>query len=298
MARILAVDDCPPDLELVGRLLAGDPKLEVEYAVNGIDALAKIERAVPDLVVTDLRMPQMDGLALTQVLVEKYPLVPVILITGRGNEETAVQALQRGAASYVPKRRLSDKLLGTVQEVLKHSYHRRYQTQLMGCMTRQECRFDLDNDPSLIDPLIIHLQDEAAQLGLCDAVEGTRLGVALEEALKNALYHGNLEIGHQLAELDQQGRDALVAKRRQEAPYRDRRIHVEAQLSPEGSRFEIRDDGRGFDPAIPADPNDSASLERTSGRGLLLMRALMDEVVYNEAGNAVTLVKRRSARTT
>ena len=298
MARILAVDDCPNDLELVGQLLAKDAKLEVDYAVHGIDALAKIEQAVPDVVVTDLGMPEMDGLALTQVIVEKYPLVPVVLITGRGNEETAVQALQRGAASYVPKRRLVDKLLDTVREVLRHSYHRRYQTQLMGCMTRQDCSFVLDNDPSLIDPLITHLQDEAAQLGLCDAVEGTRLGVALEEALKNALYHGNLEIGHRLAEHDRDGWEALVQQRREEAPYRDRRIHVEAQLEPDGSRFEIRDDGRGFDPAILGDPKDLAGLEGTSRRGVLLMRALMDEVVYNETGNVVTLVKRRSARTT
>jgi CheY-like chemotaxis protein len=297
MARILVVDDSPADLELVGRLLREDAKLEVEHAVHGIDALAKIEHALPDVVVTDLVMPEMDGLTLTQEIAERYPLVPVVLITGQGNEEIAVQALQRGAASYVPKRRLADKLLDTVRDVLRLSYHRRQQSQLMGCMTRYECSFVLENDPSLIEPLIAHVQDEAAQLGLCDAVEGTRLGVALEEALKNALYHGNLEIGQELWEKDRAACEALVAERREQPPCRDRRIYVDATLSPEGSTFEIRDEGRGFDPAIVADPKDLASLERTTGRGVLLVRSLMDEVIYNETGNAVTLVKRHCAKT-
>ena len=298
MTRVLVVDDSPVDLQLVGLLLREDSTLEVENAVHGADALVKMEQALPDVVVTDLVMPEMDGLTLTGVITDKFPLVPVILITAQGNEEIAVQALHRGAASYVPKRRLADKLLDTVREVLRLSYRKRHQTQLMGCMTQHDCGFALDNDPGLIDALIAHLQDEAAQLGLCDVVEGTRLGVALEEALKNALYHGNLEIGQQLREQDRRAYDALVRERREQAPYRDRRIHVVAKFSPDGLTFEIRDDGPGFDVSILPDPADPASLEGTSGRGVLLMRTLMDDVVYNEAGNAVTLVKRRCSRTT
>jgi len=296
MTRVLVVDDSPADLQLVGQLLREDATLAVENAVHGADALAKIERTVPDVVVTDLVMPEMDGLTLTGILTDRFPLVPVVLITGRGNEEIAVQALHRGAASYVPKRRLADKLLDTVREVLRLSYRKRHESQLMGCMTQHDCGFALDNDPGLIEALILHLQDEAAQLGLCDAVESTRLGVALEEALTNALYHGNLEIGQQLREEDKPAYDALVDERRRQEPYRDRRIHVVARLAPDGLTFEIRDEGPGFDVAILPDPADPPSMERTSGRGVLLMRTLMDEVVYNEAGNAVTLVKRRGAR--
>lgn len=296
MTRVLVVDDSPGDLRLVGELLREDATLEVDNAVDGADALGKIEQAVPDVVVTDLVMPEMDGLTLTGVITDKFPLVPVILITGQGNEEIAVQALHRGAASYVPKRRLADKLLDTVREVLRLSYRKRHQSQLMGCMTQHDCGFVLDSDPGLIDALIAHLQDEAAQLGLCDAAGSTRLGVALEEALTNALYHGNLEIGEQLREQDKTAFDALVHQRRRQEPYRDRRIHVVARLAPDGLRFEIRDEGPGFDVSILADPANPASLEGTSARGVLLMRTLMDEVVYNEAGNAVTLVKRRGSR--
>ncbi len=56
----------------------------------------------------------------------------------------------------------------------------------------------------------------------------------------------------------------------------------------------IRDQGRGFDPNSLPDPTDPANLEKAAGRGVLLMRSFMDEVSYNDRGNSVTLVKRRS----
>jgi len=292
MTRILVVDDSAVDLRFVGTLLGKDTDLELEYAVDGVDALAKMEASQFDLVVTDLVMPEMDGLELVSAVTGKYPLVPVILITAQGNEEIAVQALHQGAASYVPKRRLAENLLDTVREVLALSHHKRRQTQLMGCLTQNECTFVLDNDPDLIGILATHLQEEAARIGVCDEGECTRVGVALEEALKNALYHGNLEVSRELREKDREAYDALVDQRRAEAPYRDRRIHVEAKLSNGGATFVVRDEGAGFDLSVLPDPTDRASLEQTSGRGVLLMRTFMDEVVYNEAGNAVTLIKR------
>jgi anti-sigma regulatory factor (Ser/Thr protein kinase) len=118
--------------------------------------------------------------------------------------------------------------------------------------------------------------------------------VALEEALANALYHGNLEVSSSLREDDDRAYYALVEQRVRESPYRDRRIHVEAKLSREQAVFVIRDEGCGFDPALLPDPTDPANLEKSSGRGVLLMRTFMDEVCYNNVGNQVTLCKRRN----
>jgi len=291
MARVLVVDDSALDLRLIGSLLQKDDDLEMEYAVHGADALAKMKRSDFDLVVTDLVMPEMDGLELVNVVKGEYPHVPVILTTARGNEEIAVQALEQGAASYVPKRRLAENLLETVHAVLALSLRKRRQTQLLEYLTRDHCCFMLENDPALIDLLATHLQEEAARMGICDRAERTRLGVALAEALKNALYHGNLEVSREVRDKDRKAHDELVARRCREAPYRDRRIHVEANLSRRRASFTVRDDGPGFDLAALPDPTEPLSLEGTGGRGMLLMRTLMDEVVYNQAGNAVTLVK-------
>jgi len=296
MTSILVVDDSPVDRRLVGGLLEKDTDTIVAYAEHGADAIAKMALAVPDLVVTDLMMPEMDGLQLVTAVRSKHPLVPVILTTSRGSEEVAVEALQRGAASYVPKRSLAQNLLDTVQRVLTVSCRQRGQSRLMGCMTRSDCAFVLDNDCTLFGPLVTYLQEEIARMGLCDETECTRIGVAMEEALSNALFHGNLEVRSELREEDDKAYYALVEQRRRQAPFRDRRVHVEAAFSRDQVRLIVRDEGPGFDPSTLPDPTDPANLEKVSGRGVLLMRTFMDEVVYSDSGDAVTLVKHRNCQ--
>ena len=68
---------------------------------------------------------------------------------------------------------------------------------------------------------------------------------------------------------------------------------MEARITRYEAAFAIRDEGAGFDPDALPDPTDPANIEKTSGRGIFLMRAFMDEVLYNDVGNAVVLVKRR-----
>jgi len=283
------------DRRLVGGLLEKDDALETDYAVQGAEALEKMERELPDLVVTDLIMPEMDGLELVNTVRGRYPLVPVILMTFQGNEEIAVEALQRGAASYVPKRNLARDLLDTVGRVLALSSHQRGHTRVLGCMTESVNAFVLENDAALFGPLIAYLQEGLRHMGLCDEGECTRVGVALEEALANSLYHGNLDVGSELRGEDDEAYHALVQRRRDESPYRDRRIRVEATFSREEARFAITDEGSGFDPTDLPDPTDPANLERAFGRGILLMQSFMDRVEYNRAGNAVTLTKRRDS---
>jgi CheY-like chemotaxis protein len=295
MTSILVVDDSAVDRRLVGELLEKDTRLEIEYASDGEEGLAKIDHRTPDLVLTDLMMPKIDGLELVAAVRARYPLVPVILMTSKGSEEIAVQALQQGAASYVPKRLLAGKLLGTVHGVLAASSQERGLTRLMEYMTKNQYSFVLENDCNLFGPLISYLQEGITQMGLCDQTERTRLGVALEEALANALYHGNLEMGSELRENDGDAYFALLKRRSGQTPYANRRIYLEVKLSREKATFILRDDGSGFDPATLPDSTDPANLEKATGRGVLLMKTFMDAVVYNDAGNAVTLVKYRNS---
>ena len=73
----------------------------------------------PLAVLTDLDMPEMNGLDLVVALRREHPSIPVILMTAFGSEEIAIQALQSGAASYVPKRALARDLIATLQDVLE-----------------------------------------------------------------------------------------------------------------------------------------------------------------------------------
>jgi CheY-like chemotaxis protein len=287
---VLVVDDSAVDRRLAGALLEKHCACSLAYAEDGQDALRQMARQRPDLVVTDLQMPEMDGLELTTTIKSEYPLVPVVLMTAQGSEEIAAQALRRGAASYVPKRNLAEALVPTVLRILLGSQEDRAHSQLMHHLEHCESVFVLDNDPGLIGALVSHLQQLLRCLPLADETDRLRVGVALEEALTNACYHGNLEVG---STADRRAREELAERRRWEEPYRDRRIHVLARLSRSQAVFVVRDEGPGFDvAALPA--ADVLSAERESGRGVTLMRALMDEVAYNAAGNEVTLTKRRA----
>ena len=119
------------------------------------------------------------------------------------------------------------------------------------------------------------------------------LSTALDEALTNACYHGNLEVRSEIRDHDARAYRVLAKERRQVAPYRDRRIHVSVTLESDAVRFVIRDDGRGFDAAAVRDPTRPDQLERPSGRGIFLMKTFLDEVRYNITGNQVTLLKLR-----
>jgi anti-sigma regulatory factor (Ser/Thr protein kinase) len=213
-------------------------------------------------------------------------------MTSQGSEEIAVQALQQGAASYVPKKLLMRYLWETIEKVLKMAVQDRGQARLLRCMLRTESVFCLENDPTLFEPLIRYLQEETIRLGVCAEADRVRVGVALEEGLANALYHGNLGFDSQANGLP--GYRDLVRQRREQPAYCHRRIEVEARITRSEATFAIRDEGGGFDPSQLPDPTDPANIEKSSGRGIFLMRAFMDEVCYNDAGNAVVLIKRRA----
>src|SRR5437868_1825243 len=186
-------------------------------------------------------------------------------------------------------------LLNTVQDVRAMVRERHSRARLMGCLKRGQFQFALGNDASLIPLVINHVQSLVSSVGLCDEASVIRVCIALEEALRNALFHGNLELTSEQREGDQEEYQKLIDARTSAAPYASRRLHVAIEVTPTSGRFVIRDQGPGFDPAKLPDPTDPENIEKVSGRGLLLMRTFMDEVSFNDTGNEVTMIKRVSA---
>ncbi len=293
MPRLLIVDDSDGDRDLAREALESDD-VQLAFAETAEQALALIERQPPDLVVTDLRMPGMNGLELVQKIAEMDPAIPVVLMTGLGTEDIASEALRAGAASYVPKRYILRDLRPTVAKVLHAAQGGRALEALARGAESIELRYRLRTDPGIVQPLIGELQSFLIPMGLCDRSTCTLVGIALTEAVQNALYHGNLELVSRL-ECANPDEYALTARRRfREAPYRHRCVDVAARFSSAEAVYVFRDEGKGFDPARVPDPTAPENIERCSGRGLLLMRTFMDEVRYNAVGNEVTLVKRRA----
>ena len=133
-------------------------------------------------------------------------------------------------------------------------------------MLRLGC--DRDTTTAKLD-ILLPLQDEIeAQLKSCrfEDSEIFSIKLALEEALVNAIKHGN--------QMD-----------------RDKKVRVEYRVNPERFEIQICDEGHGFDPEDVPDPLAVENLERPCGRGLLLMRHYMTEVVFHHPGNQLSMSK-------
>ncbi len=291
MTKILVVDDDSVDRDMARRCLPEIDDLEVVFAADGREGLEAVAREDPDLIITDLRMPRMTGLELVEHLAEERPTVPVILMTSQGNEQTAVRALRAGAASYVPKRDLAEDLADTVEQLLAVIDARRSRTNVLRFLDHLETRFELVNDPVLITALVAYIEDNLERLGFAGKQVRSQVGIALLEALANAMLHGNLEVDPALRRTDRDAFDRQVAERRDIEPYASRRVLCEARESPRRVEYTVRDQGPGFDPAGLPDPTDSSNLLTVGGRGVMLMRTFMDEVTFADGGSCVVMVK-------
>ena len=292
MTTVLVVDDAALDRRIAGGFVEEEGSIPV-YAENGREALRIIERDKPAVVLTDLQMPEMDGLELVRQIRQDHPRVPVILMTAYGSEEIAVAALRAGAASYVPKKYLKRDLGQALQVVLAAVEAVQQRDEVRNFLRQTESRYVLGYEPAGTPALISHLQDSLTQLNFCDEAGLLQVSTALTEALANAIDHGNLELDSALRESPDNAYRKLRRERAQQAPYRERRVHVIAKLTPSEVMYVIRDEGAGFDPSQLPDPRDPENLVKPSGRGVLLIRTFMDEVTYNEKGNEITMIKRR-----
>jgi len=113
----LVVDDNAMDRLTAGTFVKRATGLHVLYAADGKEALKALKQGTPSIVLTDMLMPKIDGLELVDDIAINYPIVPVILMTSQGSEEIAIEALRRGAASYVPKRNI-ERLMEVLPRVL------------------------------------------------------------------------------------------------------------------------------------------------------------------------------------
>jgi len=117
-ARLLVVDDEPHQRDMLQSIL-GRAGFAVTTAVDGGQALERLAEQAFDLLLTDQRMPGMDGLALLEELRSSRPELPVVLMTAYGSVASAVEAMKRGAADYITKPFERDELVLVLNKVLR-----------------------------------------------------------------------------------------------------------------------------------------------------------------------------------
>jgi anti-sigma regulatory factor (Ser/Thr protein kinase) len=142
-----------------------------------------------------------------------------------------------------------------------------------------------------IVPILEYLRDQAVRCGVCPEARANKVMLALDEAITNAVMHGNLELSSELKEQGSRVFAEVLAERSADPRYASRQVTIIMDYDGVRCRWTIADEGPGFDPSryLARDQTDEAELWLASGRGILLMRAFMDEVQYEQGGRQVTL---------
>ncbi len=266
--RILIVDN-NDELRAILEDVLGSLGHEAVVTGDREDALNREDLDQFDLIISDLtedsasdEQPTKSAGRPNGELHRKHLLTPVGFSSAA---PVIVKAFKMGAANYVRGPYDKQELREIVEQTL--SYKLRYvdDPNLLS-HTHEKIEFELPSDLILMNGVLQYLLERVAKLGVISP-EGSNLFVALDEAFVNAVKHGNKGDPTKL-------------------------VRVGAELSPTEATFTIEDEGEGFDVQTIPDPRDPANLFKSSGRGVLLIYNIMDEVEYNAQGNRVKMVKR------
>ena len=182
-----------------------------------------------------------------------------------GQPFSDIKAFKMGAANYLRLPYNRDELREIVEKTLAYKLSYVDDPKILSHV-HEKIEFELPSDLGLMNGVLEYLQERVAKLGLIKP-DRSNLFVALDEAFVNAVKHGNKSDPTKL-------------------------VRITAELTPQEASFTVEDEGEGFDITQIPDPCDPANLFRTSGRGVLLIYNIMDEVEYNAQGNRVKMVKR------
>jgi CheY-like chemotaxis protein/anti-sigma regulatory factor (Ser/Thr protein kinase) len=271
-ARILVVDDDPDIHDLLTSSVKEMP-WRMDAAYDGLEGLARLEESGPyDLVITDICMPLLDGLELLERIRRCSPFTPVVVMTAQNTPANIVRAIRDKAFTYFSKpfspaavvemigQALEAPASGDDFEVLSAT------TNWISLLLR--CKLEI------ADRLVQFFRELRVDLS---AEEQSNIAMAFRELLINAIEHG----GH----LDP-----------------DQKVEVAYIRLSKAVLYYVRDPGEGFSfddlahAAVATDPLQHVEVRnqcgmRPGGFGILIMRNIADELIYNEKGNQVLLVK-------
>lgn len=251
-----------------------------------------LEKDVYDLVVAHVNACVTECLSFLEKGKKIQPNAILIIVAQKLSYSEAVKALYLGAADLLLDPASLDDVTAAIETTLLAKETGLHTSRFSRFLEGEERTFTFPISEAPLGPTVDLLTENLVRAGVCTQIEQRLVAMALAEALGNALYHGNLEIDPRL-KIDQ-GKEAFskeVVKRLSDDRYKKRKTTVSYKITPTEARFVIHDDGEGFDHNNTKE-GVTGDLAKSEGRGLLFLRSIMDEVIYNERGNEVTLVKR------
>jgi serine/threonine-protein kinase RsbW len=249
--------------------MLGGRRHETTVVASSHEALEKLGHQDFDLLIIDLTSNQdgpgdgdADSLKLIST-VSRKSRAPIVVSTSPGAVNVR-KAFKLGATGYLQRPYELGELDQIIEKALSYKM-RRIENAPPLPEVREVIEIELPSDIKYLDGVLSYLVDRSAKYGVVRP-SASNIFIALDEALTNAIRHGNAED-------------------------KSRKVYIRAEISVKAAKFTIRDEGPGFDSRNVPDPCHPHNLFKPSGRGLMLIQHIMDEVSFNECGNEVTMVK-------
>jgi CheY-like chemotaxis protein len=263
MSKVLIVDDEEGVRDIITRYVeqAGVSAEAVESAPKALEAM---QREIFDVIITDIVMPGMSGFDLIREVSKKHPAIPIIVVTAFGTYDHLMEAMSLGAFNFITKPVKKEHLWRILEKGLRIPRFTVEKSKALPYLTHK-IELTIPSRLELVEGVSYQIVQAAEAAGFPPKAVSFSIPMTTDELLINAIEHGN-----RFAE--------------------EKKVYINAVI--DGKKFEIliRDEGSGFDvKGIPADfsPQD---LLNERGRGIIIIKHYMDELIYNEKGNEVKAV--------
>jgi anti-sigma regulatory factor (Ser/Thr protein kinase)/CheY-like chemotaxis protein len=268
--RLLLVDG---QLNQTGDLVQAlrDNGMEVEVTDSAQEALNALQQCYRDVLLLEVPSPDMPAAQMVALTRNRFPFLPVIVLSDQKRMNEAIGALNAGAMHLIPLPCPAKQAISALRKIL--GFHQELLAPRVFPKLTQTVRFELPSSLDYVTGAANQLTEMLVRFGII-SLEEINLKIALVEALTNAMEHGH-------------GFNAQL------------RVKVEAKIDERRGEIKITDHGKGFNHHHLPDPTAPENLYKPRGRGIYMMYRLMDEVHFNRKGNSVRLVKyRRGASST
>lgn len=291
VTRILIVEDEEVNLRLMEGMLVhlGHQLL---LARSGKEALKKINKFQPDIVILDILMPKISGIEVLKHIRTKDTGTIVIMVTASNKEEHAIESLRLGANNYLKKPVNYDDLVPLIHKYNSAIQKKTTERQILNRMISKKLTMEIENDLQLIAKVAKYLANETSSIFSDDDV--LSVNIALLELLVNAFEHGNLGIDYteKSKAIREKRLDHLYEERLADSRYNKRKIHIEFTLEKDFCEWIISDEGDGFDIShfsiLSEDVRDNEH-----GRGIFISKMHLDELEYLDNGKKVRALKKK-----
>jgi serine/threonine-protein kinase RsbW len=240
--------------------------VELDILSSAQTALAFLQTSFCDALLLEVPLPDMPASQMVATTRNRFPFLPIVILAEESGVVEALGALNAGAFHFIPANFEPRQALGTLRKVLALQNEPVTLARPLHEL-KQTIQFSLPSALSYIAGAAAHLTEMLVRFGIV-TIDEINIKIALVEALTNAMEHGN--------DFDPK-----------------KFVKVEARFSESKVEIKITDEGKGFKHRKLANPTAPENLYKPRGRGIYMMRRLMDEVHFNRKGNSVRMIKYR-----